>query len=51
MRKFEEIRKQILKVHEKDNRRVEKEIVEYPGPGSYNPSFNLLEDNGFKVLK
>ena len=49
MKKFEKIRENILMIHSKDAKRVEREIVESPGPADYNPSFNLLEDPGFKV--
>ena len=49
MRKFEKIRENILMIHAKDGKRIEKEIIELPGPNTYNPSYNLLEDSGFKV--
>lgn len=49
IRKLEHIQKGVLLVHAKDCKRVEKEVVISPGPATYNPSFNLLEDSGFKV--
>lgn len=49
MRKFDKIRENILMVHAKDSKIVEREPTDYPGPASYNPSYNLLEDSGFKV--
>jgi hypothetical protein len=49
MRKFEKIKDNILMIHKKDGKKIEKELVDLPGPATYNPSYNLLEDKGYMV--
>jgi len=49
MRKFENIRENILMIHNKNSKRVEKEEIDSPGPLSYNPSYKLIEESGFAV--
>jgi len=50
MRKFEKIRENILMLHGKNSKRVEKEEMDSPGPATYNPSYNLIEDTGYAVI-
>lgn len=49
-RKFLKLRENVIASHKRDCKIVEKEIIELPGPATYNPSYNLLEDPGFKVI-
>lgn len=49
MKKFEKIRSNILLLHELNTKKVEKEDFETPGPGAYNPTYRLIEDDGFAV--
>lgn len=50
MRKFEIIRENILMLHNKNSKAVEKEEIDSPGPASYNPSYKLIEEPGFAVI-
>jgi hypothetical protein len=49
MKKFEKIRDNILKLHGKNSKRVEKEETNSPGPAEYFPVYNLVEDTGYAV--
>jgi hypothetical protein len=51
MRKFAKLKENILKIHYKDGKKIQKEFLDLPGPATYNPSYNLLEDKGYMVYK
>ena len=48
-KKFDKIKENILMIAAKDHKVVVKEEEHLPGPNTYNPSYNLLEDSGYKV--
>lgn len=49
MKKFEKIRENILMLHNLNSKRIEKEPEDNPGPASYNPTYNLIEDKAYSV--
>lgn len=49
-RKFEKIKENILILQQINNVRPEKEINETPGPTSYYPSYNQIEENPKAVI-
>lgn len=49
MKKYEKLRENILLMQQLNGKRVEKLDEETPGPGHYNPSHNLVEDQGYAV--
>jgi hypothetical protein len=49
MRKYEKIRENILIMQKFNTKRFEKEKEITPGPDHYNPSYSLIENDGFAV--
>jgi hypothetical protein len=45
IRKFEKIKENILIMQQMNSKRVEKDVSEFPGPNSYYPSYNYIEEN------
>ena len=51
MRKYEKIRENILMMQQFNTKRFEKEKEITPGPDHYNPSYSLIQNDGFAVIK
>jgi len=51
MRKYEKIKENILMIQQFNTKRFEKEKEITPGPDHYNPSYSLIENDGFAVIK
>ena len=49
MRKYDKIRENIMIMQQMNAKHVEKPIEETPGPNFYDPSYNLIENNGYVV--
>lgn len=50
IRKYEKIKDNILIMQQYNAKRVEKEPQETPGPNSYYPSWNYVEENPICVI-
>jgi hypothetical protein len=51
MRKYEKIKENILLMHQFNTKRFEKDTEITPGPDHYLPNYNLVENNGYHVIK
>lgn len=49
MRKFDKIKDNILLMQNINSKRIEKDFIETPGPGFYNPSYKHIEENPLAV--
>ena len=49
MRKYEKIKDNILMMQQFNTKRFEKEKEVLPGPDHYNPSYSLIQNDGYAV--
>lgn len=51
MRKYEKIKENVLMMQQYNTKRFEREKEITPGPDHYNPSYSLIENDGFAVRR
>jgi hypothetical protein len=50
LRKYKKIKENILFMQQFNTKKFEKEKEIIPGPDYYNPSYSLIENDGFSVF-